>query len=86
MPRLMAIGLASAGLAVVVNQFAKDFFAMGLIGIIPAILLLVVGHTINVALGLLGPFLHSLRLHYVEFYSKFYKRGGIRFSPFGHKE
>lgn len=84
--RLFAIGMAKASLAVVVNQFANGFMlSMGWWGLIPTTLLLVFGHTINILLGLLGGFLHSLRLHYVEFYSRFYKGGGKRYQPFGTK-
>ncbi len=81
--RLMAIGLASAGLAGVVNDFATQFWSQGVWGILGAVLILVLGHTINIALGLLGPFLHSLRLHYVEFFTKFYEGGGKPYTPFG---
>jgi V/A-type H+-transporting ATPase subunit I len=38
-----------------------------------------------VALGILGGGLHSIRLHYVEFFTKFYKGGGKRYNPFGMK-
>ncbi len=84
--RMFAIGMAKASLAVVINSFANGFMlSMGWWGLIPTTLLLVVGHGINIMLGLLGGFLHSLRLHYVEFYSRFYKGGGKKYSPFGAK-
>ena len=44
-----------------------------------------VGHALNTALGILGGGLHSIRLHYVEFFTKFYKDGGKRYVPFGMK-
>ena len=81
--RLMAIGLSSVGLAIVINDIAGQFFrpftALSIFGI----LILVLGHIINIGLGLLGGFLHSMRLHYVEFFTKFYKGGGIPYTPFG---
>ncbi|MDO8740498.1 MAG: V-type ATP synthase subunit I [Candidatus Woesearchaeota archaeon] len=83
--RLMAIGLSSVGLAMVVNNMAEGFFHSGGFLIVVGILVLVIGHIINIGVGLLGSFLHSLRLHYVEFFTKFYEGGGMEFKPFGLK-
>ncbi len=85
--RLGAVGLSSVGLAVVINEnLALPFMEKGGIYFVLALVILVIGHTINIALGVIGPFLHSLRLHYVEFFSKFYKGGGIPFVAFGQEK
>ena len=53
--------------------------------IVVGIVVLLLGHTLNAALGILGGGLHSIRLHYVEFFTKFYKGGGRKYNPFGMK-
>ncbi len=83
--RLMAVGLSSVSLAVVINDLAKEVAHTGLIGVAASVLLLFIGHTMNLALGLLGGFLQSLRLHYVEFFTKFFEGGAFPFKPFGSK-
>jgi V/A-type H+-transporting ATPase subunit I len=96
--RLLAIGLASVGLAYAANQLAfyvimpmlsggaKDSAEFTIPAIIVGILILVVVHFINFLLGILSPFMHPLRLHYVEMFTKFYSAhgGGVEYSPFGH--
>jgi V/A-type H+/Na+-transporting ATPase subunit I len=85
--RLGAVGLASVGLAVVVNEnLAMPFIEKGGWYLIIAMIIMVLGHGINIALGIIGPFLHSIRLHYVEFFSKFYHGGGLPYIPFGYKK
>ena len=84
--RLMAVGLASVLLAVVGNQMAVKSFAGGPVGWIMGIIILLLFHVVNLLLGILSPFLHSLRLHYVEYFTKFYTGGGKRYVPFGAEE
>jgi V/A-type H+-transporting ATPase subunit I len=79
--RLMAIGMASVVLAIVANQFAG---ALGIaaVGIAAAISL----HLLNLAMGMFSPSIHALRLHMVEFFSKFYEGGGQLYKPFRKSE
>jgi V/A-type H+-transporting ATPase subunit I len=55
-------------------------------GIIPNIFLaaivVLLMHALGLAMGLFSPSIHALRLHYVEFFMKFYKSGGIKYNPF----
>ena len=84
--RLMAIGISSVVIAILINDYSQIFFLSGPIGIFFGILLFTIGHIFNIALGNFESFLQSLRLQYVESFSKFYKGGGKEFNPFGKKD
>ena len=77
--RVMALGLASVMLAVVANRMA------GVVGsTVVGVLLALLFHLVNFGIGIFGPSIHALRLHYVEFFGKFYSPGGIPWQPFAH--
>ena len=80
--RLLALGLATAGMALAFNVIAQLMGSMiPVIGIVIMIILLVFAHIINLGLQALGAGIHSLRLQYVEFFNRFYEGGGKEFSP-----
>jgi len=80
--RLFALGLSTAVLAVVVNNFVMLFKDIPIVGIIVAALVFILGHLFNMVISGMGAFIHSTRLQYVEFFTKFYEGGGTPFKPF----
>jgi V/A-type H+-transporting ATPase subunit I len=79
--RLLALGLATGVIAQVVNQMGS-MVGDGIVGIIVFVLVFIVGHTFNLAINMLGAYVHTCRLQYVEFFGKFYEGGGVPFTPF----
>ena len=92
--RIVAVGFSSVAIAMVVNFMAigmliepqlENFSIFSIFIIIAGLVVFLLGHALNTVLGILGGGLHSIRLHYVEFFTKFYKGGGVKYVPFGMK-
>ena len=77
--RLMALGLATGVFAQVINQLGMN---KGIFGFLMFILIFVIGNAISFGMNALGAYVHTIRLQYVEFFSKFYEGGGRMFEPF----
>lgn len=78
--RLLALCLSTAVVANVVNILGSlSGFSVG--GTILFILVFVAGHAINIALNLLGSYVHTSRLQYIEYFGRFYEGGGRAFKP-----
>ncbi|NLI43127.1 MAG: V-type ATP synthase subunit I [Synergistaceae bacterium] len=80
--RLLALGLATSAIAMIINTLTMQLFSIPYIGWLLGFVLFTGGHGFSIAVNILGAFVHSLRLQYVEFFSKFYKTGGRSFEPF----
>jgi V/A-type H+-transporting ATPase subunit I len=92
--RIVAVGFSSVAIAMVVNFISIGMFIQpqlenlslfGIIIIIAGLVVFLLGHLLNTVLGIMGGGIHSIRLHYVEFFTKFYKGGGKKYIPFGMK-
>lgn len=83
--RLMALGIVTAGIAMAVNILTKLVFGIPFLGYILSPLIFIGGHAFSIFVNVMGAFVHSLRLQYVEFFNKFYENGGKPFVPFSWK-
>jgi V/A-type H+-transporting ATPase subunit I len=79
--RLLALCLVGAGCAMAINILVKLVAGFPYVGWLLGALLFVGGHLFNIALSILGAFVHSLRLQFVEFFPKFFAGGGQNFIP-----
>jgi len=80
--RLLALGLATGVIAMVVNTLARTALGIPWVGWAAAAVIFVGGHLFNLAISFLGGFVHSMRLQFVEFFTKFFQAGGRPFRPF----
>ena len=82
--RLLALGLATGVIASVFNQMGA-MPGNNPLGVIIFIFAFVVGHTLNIGINVLGAYVHTNRLQFVEFFGKFFEGGGRKFAPFTTK-
>ena len=78
--RILALGLVASVIAQVINMLT-GMGTSGPIGFIFMLIIMILGHGLNLAINLLGTFVHAARLQYIEFFGKFYEDGGEAFKP-----
>lgn len=85
--RLFALGVSSAILGFVINSIGQQMLGIKILGPVIFFVFMVLGHTLNIALGALSGFVHPLRLTFVEFFKNAGFAGpGLEYKPFGNKK
>lgn len=85
--RLFALGMAGASLAVEFNHMAAGLMeAVPGVGLLFALLILILGHVLNIILGIAAAVIHGLRLNVIEFFNWGLKEEGTLFQPFRRKQ
>lgn len=82
--RLFGLGLTTGVIGLVMNELGMIIVNMiGPTGWIFAVIIFVGGHIFNLAINLLGAYVHDSRLQYIEFFGRFYEGSGHAFKPIG---
>ncbi|NMD38019.1 MAG: V-type ATP synthase subunit I [Christensenellaceae bacterium] len=79
--RLFGMGLATGVIGMVINKLIGTVFEAGIIGVVIGSVLFIFAHIFNLGINALGAYVHSCRLQYIEFFSKFFVDGGKEFKP-----
>jgi len=79
--RVLALGLSTAVIASVFNTMGS-MAGGNILGALVLLAVFIVGHVFNILLSSFGSYVHTARLHYVEFFGKFYESGGRPFQPY----
>lgn len=82
--RLFGLMLSGMIIASTFNDMGIGMFG-GVVGYVFGVLIIIVGHVFNIAMGVLGAYIHNSRLQYIEFFGKFYTGEGNQFAPLGSK-
>ena len=74
--RILALSLATGGIALAINIMSQKILGLGLIGAILSPLILITGHLFNFVLNIIGSSINAARLHFVEFFPLYFNEGG----------
>lgn len=83
--RLFGLMLSGMIIAQQFNAIGVDLLAAGALGYVFGPVVMFIGHAFNLAMGVLGAYIHDCRLQYIEFFSKFYTGEGTLFTPLGSR-
>lgn len=81
--RLFALGLSSSILGFVINDIGLSVLSLDYVGPIFFVIIMIIGHSLNIFIAGLGAFVHPMRLTFVEFYKNAgFSGGGMKYKPF----
>lgn len=83
--RIMALGISTGLIAASMNKLALMLWNFPWLGAVLGVLGFIGLHIFSILINSLSAFVHSARLHYVEFFTKFYESGGEAFKPFARE-
>ncbi len=83
--RIMGFGLGSVIIAFLIDQAFTPTFSHGILLFVVYLIMFIVLHFLNMIVGIFEGIVQGIRLNFVEFFTKFYEGGGIKFKPFSYK-